>query len=114
MQATGNEWGAALYKNSDGTIGVTPLRTDGLPNAVGTSDFYTGKDIPKDATRIGDVHGHPDGSRMSGDIGDRGVAFMELNAHGTEAQYMVNMKGEVWKFNPASDRVPVLLPGRVP
>jgi RHS repeat-associated protein len=113
MQATGNEWGAAVYKTSNGMIGVTPLRTDGLPDAVGTSGSYTGKDIPAGATRIGDIHGHPDGSRMSGDTGDRGVAFMELKAHGTETQYMVNMKGEVWKFNPATDRVPSLLPGRI-
>jgi RHS repeat-associated protein len=113
MQATGNEWGAALYKTSDGMTGVTPLRTDHDPTAVGTSGFYTGKDIPQGATRIGDIHGHPDSSRMSGDTGDRGVAFQMLKAHGTETQYMVNMKGEVWKFNPATDRVPVLLPGRI-
>lgn len=31
MQATGNEWGAALYKTSDGMTGVTPLRTDHDP-----------------------------------------------------------------------------------
>ena len=113
MQATGNEYGAALYKTSNGMIGVTPLRTDGKPDTVGTSDFYTGKDIPAGATRIGDIHGHPDGSGMSGDTGDRGVAFMELKAHGTETQYMVNLKGEVRKFNPATDRVPSVLPGRI-
>jgi RHS repeat-associated protein len=118
VQATGVEWGAALYKNSDGTIGATPLRTDKDPGSVGTSDFYTGKDIPTGATRIGDIHGHtgggPDnGMHMSGTEGDMGTAAMMLKTHGTETKYMVNPAGQIWKFNPATDQKPVLLPWRI-
>ena len=117
VQSTGWEWGAALYKNSDGMVGITPLRTDHDPGSVGVSDYYTGKDIPAGATRIGDVHEHtginsPDkGMHMSpGDLGNAGTM---LNVHGTQTTYMVNPAGQVWKFNPARDAKPVLLPGRI-
>jgi RHS repeat-associated protein len=117
VQSTGWEWGAALYKNSDGMVGITPLRTDHDPGSVGVSDYYTGKDIPAGATRIGDVHGHtginsPDkGMHMSpGDLGNAGTM---LKVHGAQTTYMVNPAGQVWKFNPATDAKPVLLPGRI-
>lgn len=39
VQSTGWEWGAALYKNSDGMVGITPLRTDHDPGSVGVSEL---------------------------------------------------------------------------
>jgi hypothetical protein len=117
VQTTGWEWGAALYKTSDGMIGVTPLRTDHEPGEVGTTDYYTGKDVPAGATRIGDIHGHTAINSSDGGIhmsdGDKGIAGTMLKTHGTETMYMVNPKGQVWRFNPATDKKPVLLPWRI-
>lgn len=117
VQSTGWEWGAALYKTADGMFGGTPIRTDHDYQGVGVSDYYTKKDIPVGATRIGDVHGHtgiksPDkGRRMS--PGDRSLASVSLKVHGIQTTYMVNPQGRVYKYNPATDAKPVLLPGRI-
>ena len=72
---TAMEWSGSLL-----CAQITILVRSEYPN------YYTGKDIPAGATRIGDVHGHtginsPDkGMHMSpGDLGNAGTM---LNVHG--------------------------------
>lgn len=112
----GTEYGGALFQDSNGNYVSSKPRTDRLPDAVGTSDYYI--PTPPGMTRVGDWHVQTGGAGSSDNgmhmsDGDLANANTMLNIHGQETKYMINPAGQVWKYNPAVDKKPVLLPGDI-
>ncbi len=54
-RSDGNEWGSLIYRNADGTLGISGPHTIGSPDNIG----YPSDAIPDGATLVAEVHSHP-------------------------------------------------------
>lgn len=80
--ADGNEWGALIFRNPDGSLGITAPQTIGEPGRIG----YDPAIIPDGAVVVAEIHSHPrtndaDQGRLSeGDEEGRDTIIEHFNA----------------------------------
>jgi hypothetical protein len=70
--ATGNEWGAWLYLNPDGTIRVGEI-------VEGTTWTIPSMGMAPDSLAIGSIHSHPAGAMLNPDLNDGDINHAVMN-----------------------------------